>query len=202
MGNIGGGEILVILLVALIFLGPEKLPEVARQVGKVMGEVRKISNGFQREIQDAMRVPDDPKPGASPSISSEPPVDNLVIEAAATTALADDGVDLTKPPQTGAAGPTTDHTATDHTATEVTDIPAADIPAAEVETGETEAAETEAAETEAADAEPAGTEPGAAEPTDLGANGHATVEGSSFADVVTPPEAPPLPTDVAHGGDR
>ena len=56
MGNVGGGEILVILLVALIFLGPEKLPEVARQLGKVMGEVRKVKDGFQREIRDAMRV--------------------------------------------------------------------------------------------------------------------------------------------------
>ena len=59
MGNIGGGEILVILLVALIFLGPEKLPEVARQVGKVMGEVRKVKDGFQREMRDAMRVIED-----------------------------------------------------------------------------------------------------------------------------------------------
>ncbi len=59
MGNIGGGEILVILLVALIFLGPEKLPEVARQLGKVMGEVRKVKDGFQREMRDAMRVIED-----------------------------------------------------------------------------------------------------------------------------------------------
>ena len=43
MGNVGGGEILVILLVALIFLGPEKLPEVARQMGKVVGEIRKVT---------------------------------------------------------------------------------------------------------------------------------------------------------------
>ncbi len=59
MGNVGGGEILVILLVALIFLGPEKLPEVARQLGKVMVEARKVSAGFQREMTDAMRMVDD-----------------------------------------------------------------------------------------------------------------------------------------------
>lgn len=58
MGNLGGGEILVILLAALIFLGPEKLPEVARQLGKVLGEVRKVSAGFQREVHDAMRMVD------------------------------------------------------------------------------------------------------------------------------------------------
>lgn len=59
MGNVGGGEILVILLAALIFLGPEKLPDVARQIGKVLGEVRRMSSGFQREVHDAMRMVDD-----------------------------------------------------------------------------------------------------------------------------------------------
>ena len=34
MFNIGGGEVLVILVVALIFLGPSKLPEIARTLGK------------------------------------------------------------------------------------------------------------------------------------------------------------------------
>ncbi len=36
MFNVGGGELLVIFLVALIVLGPAKLPEVARQIGGVM----------------------------------------------------------------------------------------------------------------------------------------------------------------------
>jgi sec-independent protein translocase protein TatB len=54
MGNLGGGEILVILLAALLFLGPQKLPEAARQIGKAMGEFRKVTSGFQRELRDAM----------------------------------------------------------------------------------------------------------------------------------------------------
>nr|MCH9803045.1 twin-arginine translocase TatA/TatE family subunit [bacterium] len=33
MLNIGGAELLIILLVALIFLGPQRLPEAARQLG-------------------------------------------------------------------------------------------------------------------------------------------------------------------------
>jgi sec-independent protein translocase protein TatB len=70
MGNIGGGEILMILLVALIFLGPEKLPDVARQVGRAMGELRKVSAGFQREMHEAMRVPET----ATPHADAAPPV--------------------------------------------------------------------------------------------------------------------------------
>ena len=77
MGNLGGGEILVVLLGALIFLGPEKLPEVARQLGKVMTEVRKVTSGFQAEMQDAMRLIDD----AAKETSR--PVDAIMTEAAA-----------------------------------------------------------------------------------------------------------------------
>ena len=55
MGNLGGGEILVILLVALIVLGPTKLPAAVRQAGRFMGEVRRIGQGFQQELREAAK---------------------------------------------------------------------------------------------------------------------------------------------------
>jgi sec-independent protein translocase protein TatB len=54
MFNIGGGEFLVIALIALIVLGPQRLPEAARQVGKVMGDLRRLSSGFQNELKGAL----------------------------------------------------------------------------------------------------------------------------------------------------
>ncbi len=54
MFNIGGGEFLVIALIALIVLGPTRLPDAARQVGKAMGELRRLSNGFQAELRGAL----------------------------------------------------------------------------------------------------------------------------------------------------
>ena len=57
MGSLGGAEILVILVVALLVLGPERLPDAARQVGRVMAELRRMSSGFQAEIRDAMQTP-------------------------------------------------------------------------------------------------------------------------------------------------
>ncbi|MGV3760455.1 MAG: Sec-independent protein translocase protein TatB [Actinomycetota bacterium] len=53
MFNIGGGEFLVIALIALIVLGPQRLPDAARQVGKAMGELRRLSSGFQSELKSA-----------------------------------------------------------------------------------------------------------------------------------------------------
>ncbi len=57
MGNLGGGEILVILLVGLLVLGPNRLPEVTRQIGRVLREVRRVSTGFQEELRAAVEDP-------------------------------------------------------------------------------------------------------------------------------------------------
>ena len=54
MFNVGTGELLVILLIALIVLGPDKLPETARKIGNVMSELRRMSSGFQSEMRSAM----------------------------------------------------------------------------------------------------------------------------------------------------
>ncbi len=50
-------EVIAILLVALIVLGPAKLPEAARQVGKAVTELRRVSSGFQRELREAVQDP-------------------------------------------------------------------------------------------------------------------------------------------------
>jgi len=55
--NLSGSEIVVILLLALIVLGPEKLPEAIRKFGRVYSEIRKISNGFQNEFKNAFDEP-------------------------------------------------------------------------------------------------------------------------------------------------
>ena len=56
MFNVGGPEVLVILLVALVALGPAQLPGAARKVGQVMNEIRKVSTNFQRELTTAFEA--------------------------------------------------------------------------------------------------------------------------------------------------
>lgn len=81
MGSIGGPEVLVILLVALIVLGPARLPDAARQAGKALAELRRMSSGFQAEIRDAIQDPvkstvaPPPPPSADVPVA-EPPVVN------------------------------------------------------------------------------------------------------------------------------
>ena len=50
MFGIGSSELVVILVVALLVLGPKNLPGIARSLGKAMGEFRKVSTEFQRTI--------------------------------------------------------------------------------------------------------------------------------------------------------
>jgi Tat protein translocase TatB subunit len=82
MLNIGGAELLIILLVALIFLGPQRLPDVARQLGQTVSSLRSLASGFQAEIEAAS------KPVREPSMMLDGPTD----QAEAIAATQDDAV--------------------------------------------------------------------------------------------------------------
>jgi sec-independent protein translocase protein TatB len=52
-----GTEIVVILLLALVVLGPEKLPDAIRKFGKTYAELKKMGTGFQQEFKSAIDEP-------------------------------------------------------------------------------------------------------------------------------------------------
>lgn len=47
----------MVLVVALIVLGPARLPEAARTVGKAVNELRRATSGLQSEVRDAFSEP-------------------------------------------------------------------------------------------------------------------------------------------------
>ena len=55
--NFGGGEILVILLAALVILGPDRLPEVGRSIGRAIHKARTMTSGVESQVRDVI---DDP----------------------------------------------------------------------------------------------------------------------------------------------
>jgi sec-independent protein translocase protein TatB len=81
MFNIGGGELLVIVLIALIVLGPQRLPDAMRTVGRVVGEVRRISSGFQQELRDAFEDSDVADQASTPRRREAVPLAAAVAEA-------------------------------------------------------------------------------------------------------------------------
>lgn len=77
--SIGTAELILIGVVALIFLGPRKMPEYARKIGKMMTEFRSTTNEFkatwEREVNfdeetRAFRADDDDVPAPVPRIKS------------------------------------------------------------------------------------------------------------------------------------
>lgn len=52
MFGLGFGELILILLIALIFIGPKKLPELAKGLGKGIREFQNAAKGFSDQLQD------------------------------------------------------------------------------------------------------------------------------------------------------
>ena len=77
MFGIGFTEIVVILVIALIVLGPEKLPELAKALGRAMREFRTATDEIKRSVSDIdlnLNVPDyrpDESKTSSPTESEE-----------------------------------------------------------------------------------------------------------------------------------
>lgn len=57
MFNVTGGELIIILAVALVVLGPERIPEVARSAGRMINKIKTMTEGFSSGVSDVM---DDP----------------------------------------------------------------------------------------------------------------------------------------------
>ena len=100
MFNVGGPEVMVILLVALIVLGPQQLPKAIRSVTSVMNELRKVSSGFQSEIQKVMDI------GATDTTGREVHAEDRVAQPTPGPGAA------VTDPSTSEAGATTDADAT------------------------------------------------------------------------------------------
>lgn len=74
MLDIGFQELLVLMVIALLVFGPDKLPELGRRFGRAMREFRRASDDFRSTIETNLRFDEDSilPPPASPSPATEP----------------------------------------------------------------------------------------------------------------------------------
>jgi len=69
--GIGGPELLMIMFVVLLLFGGQKLPEVAKGLGKTMREFKKAASGVEEEFKRALD--EAPAPPPNPSTKVQPP---------------------------------------------------------------------------------------------------------------------------------
>ena len=58
MFGIGGGELIFIIFIALMLFGSDKVPEIARTLGKIMAQLKNATNDIKSEIQKSAEVQD------------------------------------------------------------------------------------------------------------------------------------------------
>ena len=76
LGGFGGGEIILVLIIVLILFGGERMPELARSLGKTLREIKKATSGVEDEIKRALAEPPSPSPKikpVTPETSALPP---------------------------------------------------------------------------------------------------------------------------------
>ena len=81
MPSLGPAEILVILVIALLVFGPDKMPDIARQVGRGYREFRRVQNHLKAELRDVVSEfdssDDDKETGTPAPAATGDPVPSL-----------------------------------------------------------------------------------------------------------------------------
>jgi sec-independent protein translocase protein TatA len=83
MPDIGAPELIIVLVVALIVLGPKRLPEMGQSLGRSLREFRHAIS----ETTDAVKIGAAPTAATSPSVSQAPAVPATTVTPAAPTSV-------------------------------------------------------------------------------------------------------------------
>ena len=82
IGNLGGPDLFIVLLIVLVLFGAKKLPDLARSLGQSMNEFRKAREDIDRELHYTGAQPSQPQPGQSTQQVAAVPTAQQVTPAA------------------------------------------------------------------------------------------------------------------------
>ena len=105
MFDIAFSEVLIIFVLALVVLGPEKLPKVAAQVGRWIGRARGMARQFREQLEEEVNLEEARKAQPPVTRAPPPPAPPPVTAAPAAEAAAVPGTPTTEVPETAPASP-------------------------------------------------------------------------------------------------
>ena len=127
MFNLQGSEIVVILLLALVILGPEKLPDAIRKFAQTYGELKKMGTGFQSEFRSVLDEPIREMKETARLVQDAADPNKISKQAAEDIALSDVAKSGDRPAITDAAIPEAAPEAVDPTNNDTAPVDAAQI---------------------------------------------------------------------------
>src|ERR1700755_2975165 len=116
------GDSIFIFLLALVLFGPKRLPEIGRQVGKLLAEFRRASNDFKMQIDEELRTMEQQERQKQLEQAAAKPAEQLPAETTTQPVIA--------PPSTGEP-------------VSATSMPSAPMPTENIDPGYLEAAAKE-----------------------------------------------------------
>ena len=76
MSGVGSSELIILILIGLIVLGPKRLPQIANQLGSWIGQARRMTRPMRRQLEDELNFDDDFKakpPRIAPPFAADTP---------------------------------------------------------------------------------------------------------------------------------
>ena len=59
MSGVGSSELIILILIGLIVLGPKRLPQIANQIGSWLGQARRMTRAMRRQLEDELNFDED-----------------------------------------------------------------------------------------------------------------------------------------------
>ena len=137
MANLGMADSLILMVMALVVFGPRRLPQIGRQIGKLMYEFRKASNDFKFQMEEELRTSEEAdrrkkEEERQRALALAAPAPEVVVvkgvDIEPTPAIAEENTPRIQPPSTGetvaAARPNSAAIAAEQSAEQNTEQPA------------------------------------------------------------------------------